>query len=50
MDESKQMGLIDLSGYEDVKNDLKNECHNGDYITQFEFGKWMIEGKRQIKL
>ena len=51
MDDSNKQGLIDLTGFEDIKKQLREEKNSNDeFITQFEFGKWMIEGKIKIKL
>lgn len=47
IDDAQKEVLIDLKGEHDIKNFiLKNEkISNEDYFMQFEFGKWMIEGK-----
>ena len=47
VDDKNKSVLIDLSGEHDVMNFIKNHENNKveeEFIMQFEFGKWMIEG------
>ena len=37
-----------MNGFDEIKKSLIEENNYEEFITQFEFGKWMIEGK--IKL
>jgi hypothetical protein len=39
-----------LTGFEEIKNSLMETHNTEDFILQFEFGKWMIEGKLKKKL
>merc|ERR1712032_827599 len=43
IDDENKKCLIDLNGFDEIKKSLKEENNYEDFITQFEFGKWMIE-------
>lgn len=49
MDDVGKKGLIDLTGFDEIKKSIKENAES-EFITQFEFGKWMIEGKGKFKL
>ena len=47
MDDKNKSVLIDLTGEHDIVKFLKNHEENKteeEFMMQFEFGKWMIEG------
>lgn len=50
MDDVGKKGLIDLTGFDEIKKSIKENDSESEFITQFEFGKWMIEGKGKFKL
>lgn len=52
-DDLNKKAQIDLTAFDEIKKDIINgekDEDNKNFITQFEFGKWMIEGKNLKKI